>query len=177
MLPLTKTNRISPNNIHCAGSTEAKSFMKSQTNLIHCYNTQPCTFWRLYSMGIVRREHLQICLFYHTHNKYTHYWWWVGRMRRKKTTNQDAKEKRRVSIFDLKEESEEECLTERGREFQITGLMYWKDLSPRALLPIHPASTLTLTKVRPESNLSHQVKSMVKMWFIVHVTYRVHINR
>ena len=65
-----------------------------------------------------------------------HYWWWVGRMRRKKTTNQYAEEKRCFFSFDLKEESEEECLTEIGGEFQIMGLMYWKDLSPRVLLPI-----------------------------------------
>ena len=43
----------------------------------------------------------------------------------KKTTDQYADEKRSVFNFDLKkEESEDECLTERGREFQITGPMY-----------------------------------------------------
>ena len=36
--------------------------------------------------------------------------------------------------FDLKEESEVACLTEKGKEFQMTGPMYWKDLSPRVLL-------------------------------------------
>ena len=35
--------------------------------------------------------------------------------------------KRWVFSFDLKEESEDECQTERGREFQITGPMYLKD--------------------------------------------------
>ena len=45
-------------------------------------------------------------------------------MRRKKTTNQYAEEKRWVFSFDLNEETEEECLTERGTEFQITGPMY-----------------------------------------------------
>ena len=45
-------------------------------------------------------------------------------MRRKKTTDQYAEEKRWVFSFDLKEESEDECLTERSREFQITGPMY-----------------------------------------------------
>ena len=40
-------------------------------------------------------------------------------MRRKKTTDQYAEEKRWVFRFDLKEEIEDECLTERGREFQI----------------------------------------------------------
>ena len=35
-------------------------------------------------------------------------------MRRKKTTDQYAKKKRWVFNFDLKEESEDECLAERG---------------------------------------------------------------
>ena len=38
--------------------------------------------------------------------------------------------------FDLKEESEDECLTKRGREFRSTGPMYGKDLSPRVFLPM-----------------------------------------
>ena len=41
---------------------------------------------------------------------------------RKKTTDQYAEEKRRVFSFYLKEESADECLIERGNEFQITGL-------------------------------------------------------
>ena len=45
-------------------------------------------------------------------------------MIRKKTIDQHADEKRWGFGFDLKEESEDECLTERGREFQITGPMY-----------------------------------------------------
>ena len=45
-------------------------------------------------------------------------------MKRQKTTNQYAEEKRWVSSFDVNEESEEECLTERGIEFQITGPIY-----------------------------------------------------
>ena len=32
--------------------------------------------------------------------------------------------------------------TERGREFQITGPMYWKGLSPRVLLPILGTQTI-----------------------------------
>ena len=64
-------------------------------------------------------------------------------MRRNKTTDQYAEETRRVFGFDLKE-SEEECLTETGREFQITGTDHRKrvpdhrsdvlkgSLSPRA---------------------------------------------
>ena len=44
-------------------------------------------------------------------------------MRIKKSTNRDAEEKRWVFSFDLKEESKE-CLTERGREFQITCPMH-----------------------------------------------------
>ena len=43
-------------------------------------------------------------------------------MRRKKTI--DAEEKMWVFSFDLKEVREDECLTERGREFQSTGPMY-----------------------------------------------------
>ena len=38
--------------------------------------------------------------------------------------------KRWVFSFDLKEESEDECLTGRGSEFQSTGPMYWKVLLP-----------------------------------------------
>ena len=49
---------------------------------------------------------------------------------------QHAEEKRWVFTFDLKEESEEECLTEIGREFQMTGPTYWKDLSCSVLWPI-----------------------------------------
>ena len=45
-------------------------------------------------------------------------------MRRKKTKDQYAEEKRWVFSFDLKEESEDDCLTERRREFQNTGPMY-----------------------------------------------------
>ena len=45
-------------------------------------------------------------------------------MRRNKTTDQYEDEKRWVFRFDLKDESEDKCLTERGREFQITGPMY-----------------------------------------------------
>ena len=47
-----------------------------------------------------------------------------------------AEEKRWVFNSDVKEDSEEECLTERGREFQITGPMFEKDLTPRVPLPI-----------------------------------------
>jgi len=39
------------------------------------------------------------------------------------------------SVLTLKK-SEDECLTETGREFQITGLLYWKALPPRVPLPI-----------------------------------------
>ena len=45
-------------------------------------------------------------------------------MRRRKRAEQYAKEKRWVFSFDLKGEIEDECLTERGREFQSTGPMY-----------------------------------------------------
>ena len=39
-------------------------------------------------------------------------------------TDQYAEKKRWVFSFDFKKESEDECLTERGREFQSTGPMY-----------------------------------------------------
>ena len=39
----------------------------------------------------------------------------------KKATDQFAEEERWVFSFVSKEESEDECLTERGREFQCTG--------------------------------------------------------
>ena len=45
-------------------------------------------------------------------------------MRRKKMTDQYAEEKRWVFRIAVKEESEDKCLTERGREFQITDPMY-----------------------------------------------------
>ena len=40
-------------------------------------------------------------------------------------TDQYAEEKRLMGFqFDLKEETEDECLTERGSEFQNTGPIY-----------------------------------------------------
>ena len=45
-----------------------------------------------------------------------------------------------------KEESEDECLMERGREFQIAGPMYWKDLSPNVLLPILGKRNIPVSK-------------------------------
>ena len=45
-------------------------------------------------------------------------------MSRKKTTHQYAEEKRRVFSSDSKEENEDECLTESGREFQLTDQMH-----------------------------------------------------
>ena len=46
-------------------------------------------------------------------------------MRRRKTTDPYEEEKWRVfTNFDLKEENGDECLTEKEREFQITGPMY-----------------------------------------------------
>ena len=59
-----------------------------------------------------------------------------GRMRRKKVKNRYAEGKRWVFSSDVKEDSEKECLTERGREFQITGPMFEKDLTPRVPMPI-----------------------------------------
>ena len=76
----------------------------------------------------------EICSFHHTHThthththyKYMHNWWWVGKMRRKKMTDQYAAEKRWVFSFDLREVSEDKCLTERGikgepKQRSITG--------------------------------------------------------
>ena len=40
------------------------------------------------------------------------------------TGDSNAEEERWVFSFDSKEESEDKCLTERGRGFQVTGLMY-----------------------------------------------------
>ena len=93
----------------------------------HAHTTQPHT-----------HTHALTHTHTHTHYKYMHYWWWVGTMWRKKMTDQYAEEKRWVFSFDWKEAIEDNCLTltRRGREFQITGPMYWKDLSPRVLLPI-----------------------------------------
>ena len=48
-------------------------------------------------------------------------------MRRKKTTNLYAEEERWVFSFDLKQQSEDECLTERGREFHIPDPMKGTD--------------------------------------------------
>ena len=45
-------------------------------------------------------------------------------MRRGKKDQYAEERKRWVFNFDLKEESEDECLTERGKEFQITGPIY-----------------------------------------------------
>ena len=64
----------------------------------------------------------------HTHNRHMHYWRWIGKM-----TDQYAEEKRWVFSFDLREWRR---IPDREREFQSTGPKYWKDLSPRDLLPI-----------------------------------------
>ena len=63
---------------------------------------------------------LRIRAFHHHHHHHTlthtHTRWWVGRMKRNNTTNQYAEEtKRWVFSLELKEESEEECLTESFR--------------------------------------------------------------
>ena len=67
-----------------------------------------------------------------------------GKMRRKKTTDQYTEEKRWVFAFDLEEESEDECLTERGREFQITDnnkraqITSWKSSAVQICVNIFP---------------------------------------
>ena len=45
-------------------------------------------------------------------------------MRRKERTDQYAEKKRCIFRLAVKEESEDKCPTERGREFQITGPVY-----------------------------------------------------
>ena len=66
----------------------------------------------------------------HTHRhrdppaKHKHSSHGFNRNRRKKVINQYAEEKRWVFSFDLKEESDMACLTEKGREFQMTGPKY-----------------------------------------------------
>ena len=60
----------------------------------------------------------------------------VGRNEKKETTNQYAEEKRWVSVFNLRKESTEECMTERGREFHITDR---PDVLKGFLLQDHPA--------------------------------------
>ena len=60
----------------------------------------------------------------HTHTQtlqIKHYWWWVGRTRRNETTDQYSQERRSVLSFDFKAENEDECFTQREREFQTTG--------------------------------------------------------
>ena len=59
--------------------------------------------------------------------------------------------------FDLKEESEEKLgLTERGREFQIKGPMYWKDpphpYPRRALLPILGTRKIKIFQAETETD-------------------------
>ena len=60
------------------------------------------------------------------------------------------KEKRWVLSFDLKEESKDECPKERGREFQITSPIYWKDLCPIQGPPIHLWNTVSEAEQREQ---------------------------
>ena len=55
-------------------------------------------------------------------------------MRGKKTTTQYAEEKTWVFSFDLEEESEDECLTKRGREFHI--YIYIRVSDMHRLMPV-----------------------------------------
>ena len=52
-------------------------------------------------------------------------------------------QKRRGEFSVLTWKSEEECLLERGREFQMTGPVYWKDLFPSCLFTDQPAGHLS----------------------------------
>ena len=60
----------------------------------------------------------------HTPQKHKHSSHGFDGNRRKKARNQKAEEKRWVFSFDLIEESDVACLTEKEREFQMTGLIY-----------------------------------------------------
>ena len=60
----------------------------------------------------------------HTPQKHKHSSHGFDGNRREKERNQNAEEKRWVFSFDLKEESDVACLTEKEREFQLTGPMY-----------------------------------------------------
>ena len=66
----------------------------------------------------------------HTHTLQMHALQVMGWYSEKKTKDQHAEEKRWVFSLDLKEKSEDECLTERGRESQITSLMYYTPHQP-----------------------------------------------
>ena len=72
-------------------------------------------------MSTRARTHARTHAHTHTHTHTTHWY------NEKQMTDQSAEDKRWVFSFDLKEESEDECLTERAREFKITGPMYWKE--------------------------------------------------
>ena len=60
----------------------------------------------------------------HTPQKHKHSSHGFDGNRRKKARNQKAEEKRWVFSFDLKEESDVACLTEKEREFKMTGPIY-----------------------------------------------------
>ena len=69
--------------------------------------------------------HTQTHTHTHTHRKkHKHSSHGFDGNRGKKARNQYAEEKRWVFSFDLKEESDMACLTEKEREFQMTGPIY-----------------------------------------------------
>ena len=78
---------------------------------------------------------------------------------RKRQRSNYAEEKRWVSSFDLKEENKDEWLTERGREFQITGPVYWKNLSLMILLPILRSSAVSMGK--PENSAIQKLSIII----------------
>ena len=80
--------------INCSANLIFK-FLNLPTSLLYCIVFTP--------------THTHTCACAHTH---TTHWY-----NEKQMTDQSAEEKRWVFSFDLKEESEDECLTERGREF------------------------------------------------------------
>ena len=66
-------------------------------------------------------------------------------------TDQYAEEKRLAFSFDLKEESEDERLTERGREFQTTGPLVksHQSLSPDSNTAVKHHSRLSSVHYHP----------------------------
>ena len=60
-------------------------------------------------------------------------------MRRKKMSDQHAEEKRWVFSFDFKEQSEDECLTEKKSSDHRSDVL--KGFLPQGPAPVHPRNT------------------------------------
>ena len=91
----------------------AQSAYKDQDSLISSH-THRCMCAHTLSHTYMHTPHV------HSTNSYITGDGWYNE---KKMTDQYAEEKRWVISFLFKKKSEDECLTERGREFQITGSM------------------------------------------------------